>query len=276
MDACIGFDSAWTDNLRAPGAISAVCFEDGHPTRFCTPKLVSFAQALTFIRALSSEDGCALLALDQPTIVPNSTGMRPVERVAASLISWLGGGVQPSNSGRLGMFCSASPIWQFLKELGAIENPEEARVAARGCYLMEVFPALALASISTEFFGRLKGPRYNPSRRKTFRLIDWTRVAEAAAKEADNFKCDELANWCRDCAKIASPSKADQDKLDSVLCVLIALRWRFSPRSDSLLLGDLGTGYMVTPASTSVRRYLTGTSRKYLVPMDDAISNEIA
>jgi predicted RNase H-like nuclease len=197
--------------------------------------------------------------------------MRPVERAAASLISWLGGGVQPSNSGRLGMFCSASPIWRFLGELGAVENPEEARLAVRGLYLMEVFPALALASLSDEFFGRLSGPRYNPGRRKAFRANDWTRVSEAAAQEANNFNCEELTNWCRDSAKIEFPSKADQDKLDSALCVLIALRWRLSARSDSLLLGDLHTGYMVLPASASVREYLANAARKYPVPVDGVI-----
>jgi putative transposase len=44
--------------------------------------------------------------------------------------SWLGGGVQPSNRGRLGMFCDASPIWRFLTARGAEDNPERARIAA--------------------------------------------------------------------------------------------------------------------------------------------------
>jgi predicted RNase H-like nuclease len=51
----------------------------------------------TFIRRVRSDDGVTLIALDQPALVPNLTGMRPVERVAARLISRLGGGVQPSN-----------------------------------------------------------------------------------------------------------------------------------------------------------------------------------
>src|SRR5208283_1737501 len=58
-----------------------------------------------------ADDGITLIALDQPTVVPNSTGMRPVDRVAASLAGWLGGGVQPANRGRLGIFSSSSPIY---------------------------------------------------------------------------------------------------------------------------------------------------------------------
>ena len=143
------------------------------------------------------------------------------------------------------MFCDASPIWRFLRALGADERPERARIAAKGLYVMEVFPALALASLDTRFFGRLRGPRYNPDRKKTFLMADWVRVAETAARESHVLGCDELAEWCRTAGKTAQPRKADQDKLDSVLCVLIALHWRLRPREASLLLGDLTTGYTV-------------------------------
>ncbi len=204
MDTYIGFDSAWTDNPRAPGAICAVGIENGRPTRFHAPQLVSFDQALKFIQKARPETGATLIALDQPTVVPNLTSMRPVERVAASLISWLGGGVQPSNRGRRSMFCDASPVWRFLTALGAEESPEQARAAADGLYLMEVFPALALASLDTGFFGRLSAPRYNPDRKKTFRIADWIRVADAAAREAHMLGCEDLAEWCRTAGRTAA------------------------------------------------------------------------
>lgn len=269
MDIYIGFDSAWTDNSKAPGAICAVGIEDGRLSLFHAPELVSFDQALTFIRNMRSDDGATLVALDQPTQVPNLTSMRPVERVAASLISWLGGGVQPSNRGRLGMFCDASPIWRFVEALGAVEDPEQARSASNGLYLMEVFPALALASLG--FYGRLPAPRYNPDRRKTFLMTDWVRVADAAAKQAETFECADLAKWCRSAGQIPGPRKADQDKMDSALCVLIAIYWRLRPREESLLLGDLTTGYMVLPASREVRERLTVAARKSAVAVDGVV-----
>ncbi len=268
MDVYVGFDSAWTDRAENPGAICAVGIKEGEVVQFHAPRLASFDQALTFIQEVRSKDGNTLVALDQPTVVPNQTGMRPVERVAASLISWLGGGVQPSNRRRLGMFCDASPIWRFLKKLDALEDPEQARTAVEGLYLIEVFPALALASFGTEFFGRLSAPRYNPDRRKTFRPADWTRVAEAAALQAQELGCEQLAGWCREKAKTAQPRKADQDMLDSALCVLIALCWRLRPRSACLLLGDLTTGYMVLPASQAVRERLTLRAAGRSVSMD--------
>jgi predicted RNase H-like nuclease len=71
----------------------------------------------------------------------------------SSLVGWRGGGVQPANRGELGMFCDASPISRFLTALETKEDLEQARVATDGLYLIEVFPALALASFGTAFFG---------------------------------------------------------------------------------------------------------------------------
>ena len=268
MDVYIGFDSAWADNPRAPGAICAVGVEAGIPIAFHRPQLVSFDQALEFIQQLRSPTGTTLVALDQPTVVPNATSMRPVERAAASLISWIGGGVQPSNRGRVGMFCDAAPIWRFLASLGAIEDPERAREGAANLFLMEVFPALALPALAPDFFGRLAGARYNPARRKTFLAADWVRVAQAAAAEACALGCGDLETWCRGAGRIAQPKKADQDMLDAALCTLIALRWRLRPRQESMILGDLTNGYMVLPTTAAVRERLAAAARKCSVPID--------
>jgi predicted RNase H-like nuclease len=270
MDIYIGFDSAWTDSPRAPGAICAVGIEGSDASLFHAPQLVSFDQALAFIQSVHTANGATIVALDQPTRVPNLTGMRPVERVVASLVSWLGGGVQPSNRGKLGMFCDNSPIWRFLTQLEAIENPEQSRTAAKGLYLIEVFPALALASLGDGFFGRKLGPRYNPDRR-TFKIEDWNRVAEAAARQAKILRVDKLVEWFQSAGKAARPRKADQDKLDAALCVLVALNWRLRPRHESLVHGDLIYGYMVAPASPAVREYLTKPARKHSLAIDGVV-----
>ncbi len=170
--------------------------------------------------------------------------------------------MQPSNRGKLGMFCDASPIWGFLRALGAREAPEEARTATSGLYLMEVFPALALPSFAPEFFGRLAAPRYNPGRRKTSLPADWERVARAVASQFDDFELSEPARWCREAASNPRPRKADQDRLDAMLCLLVSLHWRLRSRSLSVLLGDLETGYMVAPASPEVRFRIEEAARR--------------
>jgi predicted RNase H-like nuclease len=78
MDVYIGFHSAWTDKPKAPGAICAIAIKDRQPLRFYAPQFVSFNQALPFIKSVSADDGITLIALDQPTVALNSTGMRLV------------------------------------------------------------------------------------------------------------------------------------------------------------------------------------------------------
>jgi predicted RNase H-like nuclease len=212
----IGFDSAWTDNPKAPGAVCIIRFDaDGHIV-FVEPELANFRRALELIRIEQANAPRVLVALDQPTIVTNATGCRPVERVVSSYISWIGGGVQPSNRGRLGMFDDAAPIWAFKKVLSAIEDPELSRTTADGLFIMEVFPALALPGFFCGFSTRLGGPRYNPVRRKTFKIDDWSRVASVLSELGRQHQIEGLARWCRDHAGKAVPSKADQDRLDAV------------------------------------------------------------
>jgi predicted RNase H-like nuclease len=263
----VGFDSAWADNPKVPGAICSATIAGDRWLEFRPPELVTFDQAFAFIEGCDRADAPTLIALDQPTIVPNDNGMRPVEKVVASVISWMGGGVQPANRGRP-FFGPDGPVSQFLAKLGAVEDPEAARAALRGRYLIEVFPALALASLGDGFFGRSAGPRYNPGRRRTFRIEDWRAVVEAVRREATQFHCVSLVDWLEDLRSKAAPIKSDQDRLDAALCLLIAMRWRLASRSESAMLGDLNSGYIVAPVRETVMARLRNEAAHRNVPVD--------
>jgi predicted RNase H-like nuclease len=111
---------------------------------FESPQHALFGQAIEFIEGKSRLHDTCIVAIDQPTIVPNEQGCRPVDRVAGSLVSFLGGGVQPANRSKRGIFDNDAPIWSFKESLGATEDPELSRRAERGLFIIEVFPALAL------------------------------------------------------------------------------------------------------------------------------------
>jgi predicted RNase H-like nuclease len=251
----VGFDSAWTDNPTSPGAICSIDYDGRQFSGFKEPILARFSQALVFIRGVDGPGGLTLVAIDQPTIVSNQSSMRPAERVAASAISWLGGGVQPANRARVGMFDDGAPIWSFLRDLNATEDPELARSAQVGLHIMEVFPALALPAFHDDFCGRLRAPRYNPARR-TFRREDWVRVVEVVAAESEKLGCSVVTEWCTPLGALSNPHKSDQDRLDAVICLLIAIRWRLSPREQSVMIGDRTHGYIIAPVTDETRRRL--------------------
>ena len=247
----IGFDSAWTD--KTPGAICAIAFDGQRKATFIRPELVSFEQALKFIAEKRQGFSLCLVALDQPTIVPNATGSRPVERVAASVISYVGGGVQPSNRSKMGMFDVNAPLWSFKHKLCAQESPEEARLSQSGLFLMEVFPALALTGVHAPFAQRLGGPKYNPQNKKKFRISGWRAVAKTVDAVSSKLGVAELSEWASELCQNQDPKKCDQDQLDSTICAIIGLIWRACDRSMSAMIGDTQTGYMVTPVSTETR-----------------------
>jgi len=262
-----GFDSAWTDAPKAPGAICALAFDEQGHVALHEPRLVSFAEALVFIDSLRRGFALSLVALDQPTIVPNAGGSRPVDKVAASLVSFVGGGVQPANRSKIGMFCDNAPIWPFVSALNANMDPVAARTARTGHFLIEVFPALALPSLNHAFSERLQAPKYNPQNRSKFRISDWLSVSRVVQAAAEDYGLGSLAHWAYQMSKIAQPRKADQDRLDAALCALIGLNWRAGSVNSSAILGDLHSGYMVTPISDATRSRLLQAATRLGVPI---------
>jgi predicted RNase H-like nuclease len=255
-----GFDSAWTDNPKAPGALCAIRITDAGVT-FAVPELANFSRAAELIRLAKQAGDFVLVALDQPTIVPNQSGGRPVEKVAASIISSIRGGVQPSSRSRLGMFDDAAPVWRFLKQIDCIERPEETRSAVSGSHIIEVFPALALASLVPLTWSRRGGAKYNPAN-KNFDASDWVLVCTALENLLTSFGLGVAADWCRAAAELRKPKKADQDKLDAVICLAVAVLYRFGGAGlNTLMIGDLETGYMITPASKPVSDKLLGSAQ---------------
>ena len=258
-----GFDSAWTD--RSPGAICALGFDQKGKVAFHAPQAVLFAGALDYIRARRQSHGCAVVALDQPTIVPNKTGMRPAERVAGALLGFTGGGVQPANRKKKGMFDDCAPIWKFKKLLGADDDPDKARHAARGTYLIEVFPALALPGLVDSFGAKLGAPKYNPRNRR-FCQENWIEVVVETAALAHALGLPDAGLWCSKLPTKSKPTKKDQDCLDAVICVLVGFIWRACGRDVSALIGDTELGYIVAPVSATTRTRMAGAASKKGVP----------
>ena len=256
----VGFDSAWADNPRRPGSICAL------GASFEPPRPAGFDAALAFVRAGDAAGGLTILGIDQPTIVPNVGGARPVDRVAAALMSWSGGGVQPAFRGKVAMFGDGAPIWRFLAALGFRDDPEAAAGAVAGSFVLEVFPAMALLALDPAFLAaRGRGPRYNPAR-PTFRQEAWRAVRQATTLEARRLGFAEAAAWCEALDPDAKPRKAVQDDLDALLCALIAARWH-RERASCVRIGDRTAGFIVAPAEAVGRARLAAAAAQRGVPL---------
>lgn len=88
--AVIFMGSARMDRAARTRRNCSTEFDGDHCIEFREPEPVRFGKALTYIKCVQRSNLPTLVALDQPTIVRNADGMRPLDRVVAGLISWTG------------------------------------------------------------------------------------------------------------------------------------------------------------------------------------------
>lgn len=242
----VGFDSAWTPT-NSGALVGAIRFNDGTFHGLGSPQVVDYREAEVVILKWQAEQvpTATIVLLDQPTIVRNAAGQRPVENIVASPVSLRYGGMQPANTAREEMFGKEAPVWPFLTRFGGPADPVGPIAHTR---VFETYPVLAMIALGwmlpdSRAAGRL--PKYNPERKKTFSISDWQHVCRKASGSFRARGLTDIVRWIEATAQNTSPSKSDQDGLDACLCLLVALY--LAERKDCLMVGDLRTGYIVVP-----------------------------
>ena len=261
--AFVGFDSAWGGKTR--GGICSAVFDGAELAEVGCPEPAGFDDAKRVVHRRDRHAEFTLLAIDQPTTVPNATGMRPVERVAGSVKL----GVQPANLSS-SMFNRYAPIWTFLDDLGGSEEPRRAQQNAAGLHVIEVFPGLALpALLPTPPDNLPLSLHYNPAKKANFSITHWRRVADCAEAHAQELNIGPFVEWAAKQSENPDPTKEDQDCLDALLCLIVALKWwREDP--DTVVLGDW-RGHIVTPLSAEGLNAIkcAATKKSLSVPIGD-------
>lgn len=265
-----GFDSAWTATNQ--GAIAHARLVDDvltlvEPVVAGFERFPGYEKALGLIREQGKDTDLHVIGIDQPLVVPNPTGCRPVERVLGSLISCLNGGMQPSNRSKATMFGDGAPIWPFLRELDADIDWRRSVGAVRGRFAIEVYPAVAFAGLFAAFSERGRLPKYNPKGR-LFCQDDWRQLCDLIGQLGNELGIEGVSEWSVGAAELTSPRKADQDKLDAVICVIITYLWWRYGRERSMVVGDLATGYILTPTNPVLTAEVCTRANLLQVPVD--------
>ena len=247
----IGFDSAWTEDNRG-ALVGALRSAGGTREDLGDPELVNFVEAADRVSRWieTYQPSKTIVLLDQPTIVRNNEGQRPVENLVSSPISLRYGGVQPANLKRADMFGSEAPVWSFLHRFG---GPADPIAKLKTVSVIETYPVLSLIGLGwicsdeQRLTGRL--PKYNPERRKTFQLADWQFVCSQTKGELEGYGLSGLAAYMEKCLAMQKPKKPDQDRVDACICLIVALRLVES--QDCVMIGNMDSGYMVVPATAA-------------------------
>lgn len=247
----IGYDSAWTAHRK--GAIVAAITQSDK-TRSSrqlkllgAPLIVDWAGALNQVRAWMQTNApdSTKIYIDQPTIVNNSSGQRPVENIVGSLISYHFGGMQPSSLKRDDMFGPSAPISNFINALNANVELQASSAPIR---VIETYPALSIIAKgwlnSVESPVRTRLPKYNPENRNRFSLEDWKRLCQQLTEDFRRTGLSEICNYLGTIQTLIKPKKYDQDALDACLCLMAGLA---DDHGEAMSIGNSDTGFIVVP-----------------------------
>jgi predicted RNase H-like nuclease len=141
----VGFDSAWTGTNS--GAIAGLVHRnDGIFVELGRPHNVQYSEARKLIRRWQSDaiPASTIIMLEQPTIVHNAVGQRPVENIVGSPVSLRYGGVQRANTSKAEMFGPDAPMWPFLREFGGPADPLKPTGLT---WVFETYPVLAMIAL---------------------------------------------------------------------------------------------------------------------------------
>ncbi|MGP1382258.1 MAG: DUF429 domain-containing protein [Thainema sp.] len=207
--------------------------------------LTDMADILAWVDEIAPASEPALIAVDAPTIIPNSTGMRRPDRLAHQHFGKYHAGCYPANLGR--PFAERTTgLGHSLEQRGFVHAPRITRQQL-GRYQIEVFPHAAMIGL----FGLERILKYKKGRLAE-RKIGLTqlrdRIFNGLPTQTPKLNLTHT-NW----AKIPKTGKALkdlEDRLDSIICAYIAAYWWVWGLERNLVLGNLESGYIVVPTNT--------------------------
>ena len=251
----VGFDSAWTAKNKG-GLVGVLRHDDGSYVELGEPQNVNYPDAEKVVLEWQDQHDptSTIVLLDQPTIVKNATGQRPVENLVASPVSRRYGGVQPANASKKDMFGTQAPVRRFLRAFGGAADPMGAAEATRA---FETYPVLALIALDwllPDSRPTRRLPKYNPANRRKFSIEDWQYVCDKTARTLRKFGLTTTPKWIDVIHGLTKPTKADQDGLDACLCLLVA--FHMAEQKECLMVGEMETGYIVVPYGTELAEEL--------------------
>ncbi len=236
-----GFDSAWAANNS--GAICDLALQDdGSLELVFDPEGSGWDQALERAEQEKSGD-LRVWAIDQPICVRNQSGCRSVERdLARALMADFACGAHSSN---LGNPCWArdAKIWSFLhalEENNYVHIPMSIPGAQNGHYYFECYPHPALLGLfDLDRIVKYKVRHRDAGEwRKLIGLLRSLAMGELPIRNICSFVHDGVEQ-----------DKENEDRLDAIISAYVAAYWWKFGTDRSTVIGNLDTGYIITPHS---------------------------
>ena len=230
-----GFDSAWGGTQRGAICDLTVDKQSGTVSIDAPPCAVNWVEAVERVTRYANSSH-HIIAIDQGLIVPNPTGMRPVERSLAKALGSMHCSAYPSNRSNTSCFGDDAGIWRFLATLEQHSYHHEPLAIPKsesGRFFFECYPHPAIIGMmQLDMILKYKFRHRNEGAWQSLLSFLRSLPIEGIAEQID---------------AISTQNKANEDKIDSIVCAYVAYLWWRHGIERSTMIGNLTTGYIVTP-----------------------------
>ena len=263
----IGIDLGWKSG---PSGLCCLEWADGQLQMLDLARQQSIKDILNWVNRWVLPEEPAMIAVDAPTLIPNTTGMRLPDRLTHKYFGRYHAGCYPANLSLA--FAQRTVEFGLELESRGFAHAPELVPQQPGRYQIECFPHPAivylfnLQRILKYKKGRLSErrleleklrnlilenlPILQPSLDLSSSSLPWRpwRGHFAQRGEPPHASVLDLAGSLS--SKIPSTGaalKAIEDQLDSLICAYIGAHWWYWGLERNLVLGDRTTGYIVIP-----------------------------
>lgn len=202
----------------------------------------SIADILSWVDTFAPATTPAIIAVDAPTLIPNTTGMRVPDTLTHKLFHRYHAACYPANLGR--PFAQRTVEFGLSLEAKGFAHAAIIKPQKLGRYQIEVYPHPAIVNL----FGLERILKYKKGKLAE-RRAELIKLRDYILNYLPNLEPKLNLNELPEIPLTGLAMKSVEDQLDSLICAYVAAYWWFWGTERNLVLGDYSTGYIVVPNS---------------------------
>ncbi|MFN6570538.1 DUF429 domain-containing protein [Dendronalium sp. ChiSLP03b] len=238
----IGIDLGWKSQ---PSGLCCLEWTDRQLQLLDLDRKEAIADILLWIDRSVQPNEPAIIAVDAPTLIPNTTGSRLPDKLTHKYFGKYHAGCYPANMNL--PFAERTVNFGVELELRGFVHAPTIEPQKLSRYQIEVFPHPAIVHL----FGLERILKYKKGRISERRL-ELIKLYQYILDILPTLTPPVLLSSLNGSLVLEIPStgaalKETEDKLDSLICAYVAAHWWYWGEQRNLVLGDRTTGYIVIP-----------------------------
>ncbi|BAZ79993.1 DUF429 domain-containing protein [Sphaerospermopsis kisseleviana CS-549] len=247
----IGIDLGWQSQ---PSGLCCLELKDEKLQLLDLDRQEAIADILTWIDQIIKPEEPGIIAVDAPTLIPNSTGSRLPDKLSHKYFGKYHAGCYPANQN----LAFAERTINFGLELESRGFIHAAKIEPQkpGRYQIEVFPHPAIVNLfRLEKILKYKKGKIHERRLELLKLYNYIVEILPVISPPLSSPCI-CSSFPSEIPNTGKQLKETEDKLDSLICAYVSAYWWFWGTEKNLVLGDESTGYIVVPEKIGKLLYI--------------------